>query len=79
MKPADLLRTDAADANRAVTMLVRAVELAWRSGAFACFFILVTSTSVVPNLDGKLGRLAAFGVFCFLPRLEAGQARGQAG
>jgi hypothetical protein len=70
MKPADLLRTDAADANRAVNMLVRAVELAWRSGAFACFFVLVTSTPEVPNLDGKLGLLTAFGVFCFLPRLE---------
>jgi hypothetical protein len=71
MKPnTGLMRADPAEISEAVAVFARTVELAWRSGAFACFFVLVTSTPEVPNLDGKLALLTAFGAFCFVPRLE---------
>jgi hypothetical protein len=70
MNVADLMRADPPDAKRAITMLVRVIELTWRSGAFACFYVLVTSNREVSSLDGKLALLTALGAFCFLPRLE---------
>lgn len=70
MSRPSLIRTDAADFYRARSVLVGAIELAWRFGAFFCLLVTAQNVEALSELDARLSVLALLAAFCFVPRLD---------